>query len=88
MNLPKQCKPDSCVSKYPFSSIFGNTYVDVDGEGGGSVYASNKQCAAWVPLGPKQAYSSRPSRAATPFGESTSNPFRGSEGGHGHGLEL
>ena len=51
MNLPKQCRPDSCVLKSPCPSMFGDTYVDVDGEGGGSVYASNKQCAVRVPLG-------------------------------------
>ena len=51
MNLPKQCKPDSCVAKYPSDDVFCETYVDIDGEGGGSVYASDKSCAVRVPLG-------------------------------------
>ena len=45
MNLPKQCKPDSCVAKYPSDDVFCETYVEVDGEGGGSVYASTKHQA-------------------------------------------
>ncbi len=51
MNLSKQCKPESCVAKYPSDDVLCETYVEVDGEGGGSVYASNKHYAVRVPLG-------------------------------------